>query len=67
MSGSKPGTRMHMGTHDIVYEAVDSRGNVGKCTFQVIVVDKEPPTVLGCPINSFLKVYESNNRTVHPI
>lgn len=66
VTGKKPGSRFSRGNHRIVYEAVDSKGNKGRCQFHVRIRDKEPPTVFGCPKDYTIKVYESNNWAAHP-
>jgi len=45
-----PGT-FPTGTNAVVWTATDGCGNSSSCTQQVIVVDREPPTINGCPTN----------------
>ncbi|XP_071943763.1 hyalin-like [Antedon mediterranea] len=37
------------GSTDVIYDAVDSSGNVATCKFTVTVTDIEPPLLINCP------------------
>ncbi len=43
ISGPLPGTELEIGTHTVVYQAVDDDGNSATCEFDVIVKDTECP------------------------
>ena len=36
-TGKGPGERFSAGTHNIRYRAIDGAGNIGECTFNVVV------------------------------
>ncbi|XP_065826192.1 sushi, von Willebrand factor type A, EGF and pentraxin domain-containing protein 1-like [Oscarella lobularis] len=38
-----------IGSHRVTYSAADSAGNIGRCSFQVTVIDKQPPKIEFCP------------------
>ncbi|GIV31517.1 MAG: hypothetical protein KatS3mg029_0868 [Saprospiraceae bacterium] len=43
-----PGTSFNVGVTPVEYVAVDASGNVSKCTFNVTVIDVQPPLIQGC-------------------
>ncbi|MEW6065059.1 MAG: HYR domain-containing protein [Bacillota bacterium] len=45
-----PGSTFPLGTTTVTCTATDASDNVSSCTFAVIVLDNEPPTIT-CPIN----------------
>lgn len=49
-SGQASGSVFSQGDHAITYKAVDLAGNSSSCTFYVVVVDDQPPTIT-CPPN----------------
>ncbi|XP_071942960.1 hyalin-like [Antedon mediterranea] len=40
-----------IGRTDVIYDAVDSSGNAGTCTFTVTVTDPEAPDIIDCPMD----------------
>lgn len=60
------GARMAKGSHLIVYESKDSKGNIARCAFSVKVLDQEPPTVFGCPKDRTIEVYEVHSWSARP-
>ncbi|XP_071959490.1 uncharacterized protein [Antedon mediterranea] len=40
-----------IGRTDVIYDAVDSSGNAGTCTFTVTVTDLEAPDIIDCPMD----------------
>jgi hypothetical protein len=40
-----------VGTTTVTYTATDASGNVSSCSFDVKVLDVQPPTITGCPSN----------------
>ncbi|XP_071943033.1 uncharacterized protein [Antedon mediterranea] len=47
-----PGNNLFdIGSTDVIYDAVDSSGNVATCNFTVTVSDLESPDIINCPMN----------------
>jgi hypothetical protein len=44
-----PGTFFPLGVTPVSYTATDDCGNVSMCTFDIIISDAEPPTIVDCP------------------
>lgn len=49
ISNHSPGEQFSTGVTPVTYTATDGKGNVSTCTFNVIVEDKIPPVIAGCP------------------
>ena len=49
--GLSNGDTFPLGTTTLTYSAIDSSGNIGTCSFQVIVFDSILPSVSNCPSN----------------
>ncbi|XP_071942878.1 hyalin-like [Antedon mediterranea] len=43
-----------IGRTDVLYDAVDSSGNAGTCTFIVTVTDDEAPDIVDCPMDTIV-------------
>lgn len=50
VSGMASGSLFAVGTTTVIYKATDAAGNMATCSFNVIVVDNEDPTIT-CPAN----------------
>ena len=50
-STHSPGQSFPVGTTPVTYTFTDAAGNITQCTFNVTVVDNEPPTIVACPID----------------
>ena len=48
-SNFNPGDTFPLGTTSVIYSAVDGAGNTALCSFNVTVIDNEPPSVVECP------------------
>ncbi|XP_072175625.1 uncharacterized protein [Diadema setosum] len=48
-SNIQPGAQFAIGSHDIIYTAVDASSNTKRCTFTITVIADNPPTISGCP------------------
>jgi len=66
VTGPKSGSKINKGHHRVSYTIKDQSGNIARCEFRVKVQDLEPPTVVGCPRDIVIPVYESNDWTAHP-
>jgi gliding motility-associated-like protein len=50
-STDNPGDFFTVGTHTVIYTAIDASGNVDSCSFVITVIDNEFPSVSDCPDN----------------
>ncbi|XP_022088734.1 LOW QUALITY PROTEIN: uncharacterized protein LOC110978223 [Acanthaster planci] len=48
-SASRSGDSFGIGSSPVMFVAIDPDSNIGRCNFEVIVVDKEPPMFSICP------------------
>ncbi|TVR88079.1 MAG: HYR domain-containing protein, partial [Saprospirales bacterium] len=48
-STHEPGDFFEVGTTTVTYTATDDAGNTITCSFEVTVVDAEPPVIIDCP------------------
>ncbi|MCG9911082.1 MAG: HYR domain-containing protein [Flavobacteriales bacterium] len=55
-----PGTIFPVGTTTVTYSFMDLNGNMSVCTFNVTVLDVQPPIIVGCPLNIVLNNFESS-------
>lgn len=49
LSSFSPGDLFPIGTTTVTYTATDGAGNVGTCSFEVIVIDNAAPVITNCP------------------
>jgi hypothetical protein len=61
-----PGTRVGVGTHEIVLSVTDAQGNVGRCVVRFIVTDPNPDGALRlqCPADMKVSCTSSNGAIV---
>jgi hypothetical protein len=52
--GPASGSSFPVGTTTITYTATDASGNVGTCSFDIIVHDYQPPVMTSCPQDIFV-------------
>jgi gliding motility-associated-like protein len=55
-----PGSVFPFGSTPVSYVAIDTAGNIGSCTFNVIVVDNTPPIANNCPGNITVSAASGN-------
>ncbi|XP_058800603.1 sushi, von Willebrand factor type A, EGF and pentraxin domain-containing protein 1-like [Phymastichus coffea] len=52
--------KVHVGKHVVKYIAQDVSGNRARCTFNVIIVDREPPVIENCYIDQLSTNLQEN-------
>ncbi|XP_071941102.1 uncharacterized protein [Antedon mediterranea] len=50
-SNHRPGDIFYFGETDVTYTAIDQSGNIQWYTFSILVLDREPPLFIYCPVN----------------
>jgi hypothetical protein len=60
---SRSGDSFGIGTTPLMFIALDSANNIGRCSFDVIVVDNEPPMFPNCPSDQEVILLGPGNTT----
>lgn len=55
-STHRPGDTFDAGRTTVVYTARDAASNTATCSFEVIVIDAKPPTIVNCPGDTTITV-----------
>ncbi|XP_071804899.1 uncharacterized protein [Asterias amurensis] len=62
-SNKRPGDEFGIGSTTVTYVALDDEGNSGRCEFEVIVTDDEPPTFLNCSMDIDVEIMDPGVNT----
>ncbi|MBP7699229.1 MAG: HYR domain-containing protein [Saprospiraceae bacterium] len=60
INSHNPGDYFNVGTTTVTYSAFDNSGNIGICSFNVTVLDTQPPTYTNCPADISVNVVGTN-------